>query len=212
MLNYTEIMTNLPFYSPEYAREVVSPLETTYGERLLDLLVDPIVTEEIDSGNVTLAMVRPGLMDETTLDGPDGEVAFALESAIERLGILAKFSVCFDQEALDEFYSGGPREIQIEKPAERLGHKNRWDEFSGIIVGNPTTVLLLHSDTGDAIDKWRDQVGFWNIEDEEKKNPNTIRGRFGVSNYNNLVHGSDSPDAVKREADILLRLMLRSQK
>ncbi len=32
--------------------------------------------------------------------------------------------------------------------------------------------------------------------------PGTIRGDFGVSNSFNLIHGSDSPDAARRELDL----------
>jgi nucleoside-diphosphate kinase len=35
--------------------------------------------------------------------------------------------------------------------------------------------------------------------------PGTIRGDFGLSRQMNLMHGSDSPDAAKREIDIYFR-------
>lgn len=38
-----------------------------------------------------------------------------------------------------------------------------------------------------------------------KAEPGTIRGDFGVSSSFNLIHGSDSPDAAKRELDLFFR-------
>ena len=38
-----------------------------------------------------------------------------------------------------------------------------------------------------------------------KANPGTIRGDFGVSNSFNLIHGSDSPEAAKRELGLFFK-------
>ena len=38
-----------------------------------------------------------------------------------------------------------------------------------------------------------------------KAEPGTIRGDFGVSNSFNLIHGSDSPEAAKRELDLFFK-------
>jgi nucleoside-diphosphate kinase len=35
-----------------------------------------------------------------------------------------------------------------------------------------------------------------------KAEPGTIRGDFGVSNSFNLIHGSDSPEAAKKELEL----------
>lgn len=38
-----------------------------------------------------------------------------------------------------------------------------------------------------------------------KADPGTIRGDFGVSNSFNLIHGSDSPEAAKKELDLFFK-------
>ncbi|MCA9332860.1 hypothetical protein KDA00_03220 [Candidatus Saccharibacteria bacterium] len=196
-----------PFYSPEYDR-AKAEVPTVYSSDVFDALGSSELQDNIESGNVTLAMIRPNLVGSTTIDGFDEEVAFGIEAEIQNLGVMAKFSIVFDEEAITRFYSGGPMEAQLEKPAERQDYNNRWEEFSELMTSGPTTVLLLYSDRGDAIDAWRAQVGHWNIK--ENRDPATIRGRFGVDNYNNLIHGSDSIESVQREIQIIRERLLRN--
>lgn len=109
----------------------------------------------------------------------------------------------------DDFYQGSPKERQLvaEPYYQDSPFRNRWEEFIALMTSGPTSVLLLHSDDGKAIQNWRDQVGHWNIE--KTVQPQTIRGQYGRDNFNNLIHGSDSQEAVKREFSIIAAQLRR---
>lgn len=193
-----------PKYIPELSRQNMDEaiIDRIHGKELIDFLSNQELLSEIHNGNVTLAMIRPELESSTAINGKDAEIAEEIETHISDVGILAKFSITFDNEAVNEFYSGGPKEVQLEQsPLRRQDKETRWDEFVSIMTAGPTTILLLHTPENDAIQQWRKQVGHWNIE--VNRDPNTIRGKFGKDNYNNLVHGSDAPESVEREIGII---------
>jgi nucleoside diphosphate kinase len=64
-----------------------------------------------------------------------------------------------------------------------------------------TTAILLYSPEGDAVQLWRQQLGHWDINN--RRDPSTQRGAFGVDNYNNLAHGSDAVTSVQRDLSII---------
>lgn len=195
-------MEHVPFYSPDLDRAASRPTIEAI-DTVLDILSDSILRDEILAGNVTLAMIRPNVGPEANTEGlPDSECAVQIEEMIMGLGELAKFSFRFIKDAAEEFYGGGP-EISMSKETPRNpdNYKTRWPEFIDFMTSGPTTVLLLHSPGSDAIAKWRSHLGHWNID--EVRDTSTIRGQLGVSKYNNLVHGSDAPEAVLRELNII---------
>jgi nucleoside-diphosphate kinase len=72
--------------------------------------------------------------------------------------------------------------------------------FGGLvafITSSPLVALVLEGD--EAITVARTLIG---ATDGRKAAPGTIRGDFGCSKSNNLVHGSDSPDSAVRELAI----------
>jgi len=62
------------------------------------------------------------------------------------------------------------------------------------MTGGPLVAMVLSGD--EAIDVVRALTG---ATDGRKAAPGTIRGDFSLSNRENLVHASDSPDSAKRE-------------
>jgi nucleoside-diphosphate kinase len=62
------------------------------------------------------------------------------------------------------------------------------------MTGGPLVALVLSGDS--AIEVVRTLVG---VTDGRKAAAGTIRGDFSLSNRENLVHASDSPDSAKRE-------------
>ncbi len=67
----------------------------------------------------------------------------------------------------------------------------------GFITSSPLIALVLEGD--EAITVARTLIG---ATDGRKAAPGTIRGDFGCSKSNNLVHGSDSPESAARELAI----------
>ena len=62
------------------------------------------------------------------------------------------------------------------------------------VTGGPLVALVLQGD--EAIDVVRTMNG---ATDGRKAAPGTIRGDFGLSNRENLVHASDAPESAARE-------------
>ena len=70
--------------------------------------------------------------------------------------------------------------------------------FEGLIdfmSSGPIVALVLEGDN--AIKKYRDLMG---STDSKKAAPGTLRAKFGTDVSQNAVHGSDSPENVRREA------------
>lgn len=197
-----------PFYDESLERGVSNhPDKALMSEFVAELLASEQLNLEIDAGNLTVAMIRPNLAGNTLNNTwSDRQAADAVEESIQNLGVLAKFAITFDATAVDQFYGGGPRDVQLSLAPERFSHyETRWHEFVDLMLSGPTTVLLLHSPNGDAIKQWRDQVGHYDIV--SRRDPSTIRGTLGRDNYNNLIHGSDSTEAVNNEIGIIRRLL-----
>ncbi len=171
------------------------------------LLRSARVQELIEGGELTLALLRPQLGPDANLFMlDDAQAADAIEERVSGMGMLAKFSVLLDDQAVEEFYAGGPRDTMLEMAPYSFPHfKNKWEEYKGLMLSAPCTVLLLKSD--EAIETWRSHLGNWNVD--SIRDLSTIRGGMATNNYNDLVHGSDSVDSVKREIDILAKCIER---
>lgn len=199
-----------PYSSEEIQRNVPQAASLHGYEQTIDLLDTEDLSQLAIDGQLTVAMIRPNLVD-CVLDhnGTDAELESVIESRIMGLGFITKFAVDFDSQAVEEFYGGSPKEVQLTLPPERyLKYPSRWEEFVDLMLSGRTTVILLHN--VNAISRWRTQVGHYDVIN--RRDPTTIRGIFAKDNYNNLIHGSDSPEAVVREIDILTRLIKRTTK
>jgi len=75
-------------------------------------------------------------------------------------------------------------------------HKERpfYKALVDFMTSGPVVALVLEG--GNAIEVTRKLMGKTNAAEAE---PGTIRGDFALSRSNNLVHGSDSPEAAKKE-------------
>jgi nucleoside diphosphate kinase len=195
----------LPFYSEELGRDNLCPSgEVRAG--LLALLRSNFLNDEIMHGNVTLAMIRPSIgPTENVYEWQDRQAAEKIEEMIARLGVMAKFSFRFTQEAAEEFYQGVKGYLESRPPTRPGPYGSHWEEFIALMTSGPTTALLLYNADGNAISLWRAQLGSRNVN--ESRDNNTIRGRLSTDIYNNLVHGSDSPNAVAAELQIITELI-----
>lgn len=205
------MIERVPFYSPELDRARVASADIEVKTVVAELLRDPRLAEEIEAGNVTLAMIRPQVGPDANIERlPDPQAADKIEGMIEGLGEMAKFSFKFTTGAATEFYQGGPEASMRKEPAiDPDRYESRWPEFVDFMTSGPTTAIILYSPDGDAIERWRAHLGHWNID--QIRDPATIRGSFGVNKYNNLVHGSDAPTSVLREIGIIADCLMSEQ-
>jgi nucleoside-diphosphate kinase len=91
------------------------------------------------------------------------------------------------------------RELAAKHYAAHVG-KPFYNGLVGFMTSSPVVAMVLEGPK--AIDVCRKTMGKTFCPDAE---PGTIRGDLGVSRGQNLVHGSDSPEAAKREIELFFR-------
>ncbi len=123
----------------------------------------------------TLLLVKP--------DAVRRGLAGAILSRFEAKGleVVAMEQRTIDGELADQHY------------AEHVG-KDFYPPLRAFITSGPLVALVLEGDQ--AIEVVRATNG---ATDGRKAAPGTIRGDWSLSNRENLVHGSDSPESAKRE-------------
>jgi len=129
-------------------------------------------------GERTLVLVKP----DAVRRGLVGEVIGRFER--KGLTIEAMRLRTMDATLADEHY------------AEHVD-KGFYPPLKDFMTGGPLVAMVL---TGDqAIDVVRSVTG---VTDGRKAAAGTIRGDFSLSNRENLVHASDSPESAKREIQL----------
>lgn len=81
-------------------------------------------------------------------------------------------------------------------------HKGKpfYDSLLQFLASGPAVALCLEG--REAVAVARSMMG---TTDGAKSPPGTIRGDFGISVQNNLIHGSDSPENAKAEIELWFR-------
>ncbi|MCE4608323.1 MAG: nucleoside-diphosphate kinase [Caldisphaeraceae archaeon] len=129
----------------------------------------------------TLLLVKP----DGVRRGLIGEVI----SRLERKGfkIVALKMVIMNKETAEEFYS-----VHKDKPF--------YKDLVEFITSGPIVGIIIEGDS--AISVARMIIG---TTDARKAQPGTIRGDFGLSIQENVVHASDSLESYNREYKIIFR-------
>lgn len=76
----------------------------------------------------------------------------------------------------------------------------KWNFVFLHISSGPIDILILAGD--DSITKWRQLMGPTKVCKSIHSHPDSIRGRFGLTDTRNACHGSDSIESAKREIGI----------
>ncbi|WP_405057186.1 nucleoside-diphosphate kinase [Kribbella sp. NBC_01505] len=126
----------------------------------------------------TLVLLKP----DTVRRGLVGEVLGRFEA--KGLSIVAMEFRTIDGETADQHY------------AEHV-ERDFYPPLREFVTSGPLVALVLEGD--EAIEVVRALNG---ATDGRKAAPGTIRGDFSLSNRENLVHGSDSPESAERETKI----------
>lgn len=129
----------------------------------------------------TLAIIKP--------DAFDRRLVGTILSRIERKGfrIVAMKATHLSRERAQQFYNM---------------HQNKpfFDSLTGFMSSSPVVVLVLEGRR--VIDDFREFIG---DTDPAKSKYGTIRRDFGTSVERNVIHGSDSPEAARREIDFFFK-------
>ncbi len=123
----------------------------------------------------TLVLIKP----DASRRGLVGEVLSRFEA--KGLAIVAMEQRTIDGEMADRHY------------AEHV-ERDFYPPLRAFVTSGPTVALVLEGD--EAIEVVRSLNG---ATDGRKAAPGTIRGDLSLSNRENLVHGSDSPESAERE-------------
>ncbi len=120
---------------------------------------------------------------------------FLKPDAIQR-GLIAPILARFESKGLTFVgmkLMNVPRATAEQHYAEHAG-KPFYDGLLDFVTSSPVLVLAIRGINAIAV--CRNLIGATN---GQKAAPGTIRGDYGMSGGNNLVHGSDSPESAERE-------------
>jgi nucleoside-diphosphate kinase len=143
--------------------------------------VSPLPQEDLSVSSSTersLVLLKPDAVRRGLL----GEIL----SRFERKGLVIEALVLrtMDAELADQHYAD-----HVEKAF--------YPPLKEFMTGGPLAALVLSGD--DVIEVVRAMIG---STDGRKAAAGTIRGDFSLSNRENLVHASDSPESAKRELEL----------
>jgi nucleoside-diphosphate kinase len=143
--------------------------------------VSPLPQEDLSVSSSTersLVLLKPDAVRRGLL----GEIL----SRFERKGLVVEALVLrtMDAELADQHYAD-----HVEKPF--------YPPLKEFMTSGPLAALVLSGD--DVIEVVRSMIG---STDGRKAAAGTIRGDFSLSNRENLVHASDSPESAKRELEL----------
>jgi len=176
-----------------------SPLTSTENSQLAfaaEILSDPELTNLIDSGCVTFAMIKPQVGGVEDLPDNDDEAAERIKNEIGRRRIMLDIPVIFTREDVEEFYGHVKEALGEEK-------KHIWDSMVEYSTSAPMTALLLFFPEGNAVNNWRQIMGPTWPEKAKAEAPDSIRAKYSQEPPRNIVHGSDSIENVKKELGII---------
>lgn len=171
-------------------RQVDGPLRSILG-RLASILRSNDLAEAMQEGWLTFGMVKPELTrwgnEQLTGLGEDEALGLIMQTVREKLQVVVAHSMTWDRNIFERFRSSN-HERMIAR-SSNLGFPNVWEEENALMTRGPATPMLLEG--RNAMDTWRKMIGNAN---PIKAAPETIRGRFGRTISNNLVHGASAQD------------------
>lgn len=203
-------------------RALLSEADMLILPKIMEILSNDEFKEEIESGKITLAMLKPDLFSDAIMDdkhkklNEDERCKFLIKQIKAPLESKFEIALPLDVDFLDKWYSDGAKDRQLDAPpidSERYGssYKNRWEEFVALMTERTAaTFALLYDPDGNACNILRSQIGkTWDVDILKKENQKVLRSDYSKDNHNNLFHGSDDIEAVKREINIVVSLIQR---
>lgn len=188
----------------------ISKLELEKMGKIIEVLEHPNLQELINEGKITLGAIKPRVNESKLKVEDDDEGERILLNMIDpSLKLIFNISLAPTAEDIENFY---PDNVKSRLKSLKEDESNVWDSFKAYMLSGPVTYFLLYSEDGNAVDKWREQMGATNPLNARK---GTIRGDFAFSIRQNMVHGSsgdthdEKVDNVTKET-IWLRKKIKS--
>ena len=154
-----------------------------------NLRADDSSAPDLDGSGMRVAVVCGRFNDRITLrllDGVQRGLVGEILSRYERKGLTL---VALEQRTIDA-------DLADRHYAEHV-ERDFYPPLRAFVTSGPMVALVLEGD--EAIEIVRALNG---ATDGRKAAPGTIRGDLSLSNRENLVHGSDSPESAEREIGI----------
>jgi nucleoside diphosphate kinase len=190
--------------------ETLTPEEMRRISEVRLLILDDQFTRVINEGGLTFAMIRPH-QELGKKKKPDSETTQEILDDVQNRGhfnIALQLPWTVSPEAFGEFYGHvKPKLLGIDKQAPDGTPSNAWELFERFNTTGAASFLVLdarrlQSTTGhQAWQLWRTFIGATN---PLEASPGTLRNKYG-SDYNNVVHGSDSLAAVHSDIQWMAR-------
>ncbi|MCL4353035.1 nucleoside-diphosphate kinase [Patescibacteria group bacterium] len=184
----------------ESTQESLSGLEAEKLRKIVEVLKHPELEALIDEGKITLGIIKPNVNQSHLLPDNDDEASETILREIGEENVVFSIALALTRDQAEEFYA--PIKSKYESKTDSKTGDTVWNLIVDFASSGPLTFLLIHREGGNAVDWWRNKMGNTYPADADKA---SIRGRFATMEMlpNNLVHGSDSKQEVKREIKCL---------
>src|SRR3989344_5339361 len=161
----------------------LAKLEREHLGYVKELLAHPELKRLITEGKVTFGIVKPHVEEGKSLPPDDDEAALDILDRIRELGVkddikLFSIPLKLTRPRAEEFY---------EPVKQKIGPN--WETYMRFITSGTLTAVLIYRNKTDTIQWWRTMMGATN---PQNASAGTIRGDYGRTIRNNIVHGSDS--------------------
>lgn len=195
--NINAALEQYPDLTPDDLRDylAMSDKETSYIENIRSTLADAATLQLVEEDKLTFGMIKPHREEAILVTGTDEEIAEEVSAAIKSpLSIGVKQDIWIPTLTARAFYAHLPTSII--------------DRVAGFMSSGASTGLVLTNPNGNAISQWRTQMGATGAHAMPDQ-ADTLRYRFqterGVAN--NVTHGSDSVQSVKRELEFFNEML-----
>jgi len=183
----------------------LNPVEVNTLKHVSELIADwghGRLDRDVKLGKITYAMIRPlGNIVDDDIESDQSLAKYIMEQVRTEFNPLLTVNLPFDREAVSRFY--GPLEGKLSQLEIVYAgrHMPVWEHLVQLMASGATTAMILEAKkvdrhTGHAWEQWRRMIGH---TFPSKADAGTIREVYGIDNVNNVVHGSDSNQAVARE-------------
>ena len=174
--------------------------------KVQEILHNPELDKLISEGKLTAAMIKPNV-HMGKIDGTDSFVADRILDDIDTkspLKVVFSLPVAFNIHFLEQFYAEAKSKYSsIPDPDSDMG--SIYQRLVNFMQDGATNLVLLYSEGGDAISKWRNHIGPTNPTKDASGT--SLRARFASSIKNNMVHGSDSIENARFEIGVFRDLV-----
>lgn len=185
----------------EKLREILdlSAVEQKRIDLMRDALNDDELSDLVSAGQISFGMVKPHRNEAISVQGSDEEVANQVLEAIQSPLVVAIHQPIWIPTSVSRSFYAHLADLDEGRVLDRV---------SGFMSSGASTGLVLHHEGGDAVNEWRTQMGSTRAH-QNPEETNTLRHRFqtlaGVSN--NVAHGSDGIESVRKELQFFDRML-----